>query len=268
MIKALAFDVDGTLCENGNRMSPALRALLSTLQEQGMHLVLATGRPLSDLRTFQKENDFEVPAIVLNGAAVAEGEDLRDCVFMEEKTVQSICALLRSLDLPFVCYQAHENIVVSSSRFTYAQLMRRYLPNSDLDALFDSFSEDQSRFRADRVLKIETCLDDPKRREALAERMRQIAGIHAVSSMHFNLEMSDQAADKGTSLLRYLNAKGIHAQETLVFGDSENDQTMLSLFPHSVWVNNGVGKTIYACYEAKPCAQDGVYHFLKSYLQV
>lgn len=268
MIKALVFDIDGTLTVKKNEMSSTLRDKLQNLREQGMQIIMATGRPVTDLMEFQKENCFFTPAVILNGAAVLNDGEMSCCQYLQRDCVSRIMEQLVAQDLPFVCYQKESNVVIDSSRGSYANVMQHYLPEANLQSLFESFvSYKADTFDKEKVLKIETCFPDLQQIAHVREQLLTISGINVVRSMHFNLEMSDQQANKGKKLLEYIHALGIQKEEVLVFGDSENDISMFDVFPHSVWVNNRQGHVLRAQYETNPCYEDGVYQFLEDYFK-
>lgn len=198
MVKALVFDIDGTLTVKKNQMSSMLREKLQKLREQGMQIIMATGRPVTDLMAFQKENCFFTPAVVLNGAAVLDDGEMSCCQYLQGDCVSRIMEQLVAHDLPFVCYQKENNVVIDSSRGSYANVMQHYLPEANLQPLFESFvSYKADTFDKERVLKIETCFPDLQQIAHVRKQLLNISGINVVRSMHFNLEMSDQQANKG-----------------------------------------------------------------------
>ncbi len=53
--------------------------------------------------------------------------------------------------------------------------------------------------------------------------------LAVAASHHTNLEVTNSAAQKGLTLLKYAQMKGIRSKEIMAIGDSENDMSMLSL---------------------------------------
>lgn len=265
MIKALAFDIDGTICYGQNKISPFLRQVLRALENR-LHIVLATGRPYEDLQAFQKKNAFYTPAVLLNGAAVAETNGrLTRCCYLPPQQAASVCKILQELDLPFVCYTQTGNIEFSCARKSYQRLMWEYLTaDADIKGLLDSFIPyAEQPFSADAVFKIETVFEDLTQIEEARERLASLSGIHVVRSMAFNLEITSAQANKGAKLAEYMQAQGYRIEEVLVFGDSENDLSMFERFPHSVLVNN-VAHSFSPAVESVigPCQKDSVAHEL------
>ncbi|MCQ2491654.1 MAG: HAD hydrolase family protein, partial [Lachnospiraceae bacterium] len=73
MIKAVFFDIDGTLTAFGTTIIPEdTRLALRLLKEKGIRIFVATGRYLPDLNIVTKENlDFD-GYVILNGQACVD----------------------------------------------------------------------------------------------------------------------------------------------------------------------------------------------------
>lgn len=265
MIKLLAFDVDGTLSPGGNTMSQNLGSVLNLLKSQGMQIVLASGRSYPDLYEFQKQNQFFVPSILLNGAAISDKEgNIYDCVYMDEKDVETICTTFNTLHLPYVCYTKDQILDLSNEDNSYRKIMKQYvIQDQGIQRFFSLFTKAKTIPKKE-ILKIEAVFNNPKQIQEVKEVLKVFPRIHIVSSMGFNLEITDIQANKGNALANYVKSLNLSKEEVMVFGDSENDISMFDLFPHSVFVDNG--NRIYQTeYTTSSCENDGVYSFLKQY---
>lgn len=272
MIKLLAFDVDGTLTTTSNEMSDVLKQTLSIIQQKGIEIILASGRPLVDLRAFLVKNDLQFPAVILNGAAILTKEkEIRNCHCLKEETVNKICTILQENDIPFVCYGKHQSVDFPSTALSFANMMEKYLEDDEsLDDLFVSYSAyDEDSFQTDHVLKIEAGIEDPDKMKQIRQLLSVFDDIHMVSSMTFNLEITSHHADKGKALFNYMEERGYEKEEVMVFGDSENDIAMFQQFPNSVLVENQKDGIAYqTAYTTGPCEDDGVARFLHSYFHL
>ena len=72
-------------------------------------------------------------------------------------------------------------------------------------------------------------------REVLAKE----PDILVSSSLPNNLEINAAGADKGSALLRLAEHLGIRKEETMAFGDGENDISMIRLAGFGVAMENG-----------------------------
>ena len=82
-IKMLALDLDGTLAVNGHDVLPATRAALTDLHNDGVEVVIATGRRFRTTRFVMENLGFDVYAVCNGGALIKtpEMETLREAVF-------------------------------------------------------------------------------------------------------------------------------------------------------------------------------------------
>ena len=245
MIKMLAFDVDGTITAGNNEITPKLRAIFDQLEKKGLKLVLATGRPYEDLYPLKKKNDFFPATVLLNGAMVRDEKDNKIFAhYMSIDLVEAVCKILQQFDVPFVCFTKDKNVVYQSSKQTYGQVLGIYLPDSELEmhGLIDS------------LVSVEET---------------DVTGIDVVSSMNFNLEITPDYINKASALQEYVKYEDINEDEVLVFGDSENDRSMLEAFKHSVLVKNPNNDfKVNTKYIARSCQEDGVAEFLENYFEL
>lgn len=73
MIKAIAMDMDGTLLNSHNQILPETKKVLKKLQQQGITLILASGRSYTKLLPYAKELDMDQYGgylVEVNGTAV------------------------------------------------------------------------------------------------------------------------------------------------------------------------------------------------------
>lgn len=273
MIKMLAFDVDGTITASNNEITPRLRAIFDQLEKKGLKLVLATGRPYEDLYPLKKKNDFFPATVLLNGAMVRDEKDNKIFAhYMSIDLVEAVCKILQQFDVPFVCFTKDKNVVYQSSKQTYGQVLGIYLPDSELEmhGLIDSLvSVEETDFNYEETLKIEALFEDISLVDQVREALKAVSGIDVVSSMNFNLEITPDYINKASALQEYVRYEEINEDEVMVFGDSENDRSMLEAFKHSVLVKNPNNDfKVYTKYIARSCQEDGVAEFLENYFEL
>ena len=73
-IRLLALDVDGTLAVRGHEVSPRTRAALHRANEQGIAVVIATGRRYRTTRQVIDAVGLDLHCVCLGGALVKEGD--------------------------------------------------------------------------------------------------------------------------------------------------------------------------------------------------
>lgn len=105
MIRLIAIDLDGTLLTDDKRISKRNKQALQKAKEQGVKIVLCTGRPLAAITPFIEElglNESGDYSITFNGGLVQKndtGEILSKSALPYED-IQRLISLMQSLDLP------------------------------------------------------------------------------------------------------------------------------------------------------------------------
>jgi Cof subfamily protein (haloacid dehalogenase superfamily) len=77
MYRLLAIDIDGTLMNSHNELTPATRAALARAAEAGIQVVLATGRRYSHALPLVEPLGIDVPLVTASGALVKDPLDHR-----------------------------------------------------------------------------------------------------------------------------------------------------------------------------------------------
>lgn len=67
---ALVLDIDGTLLDDDEQLSPRTAAAIAKARRAGVKVMLATGRSHDGVRELVHQLELELPSVVLNGAAV------------------------------------------------------------------------------------------------------------------------------------------------------------------------------------------------------
>ncbi|OQY38272.1 MAG: hypothetical protein B6229_06315 [Spirochaetaceae bacterium 4572_7] len=71
--KLIAIDLDGTLLNSSNRITPYTIEVIKQLDRMGIKIVIATGRSYSSLRHKIAELELKQPVICYNGAMIRDG---------------------------------------------------------------------------------------------------------------------------------------------------------------------------------------------------
>lgn len=81
---------------------------------------------------------------------------------------------------------------------------------------------------------------DLEEREVLRKELMAIPELSISSSMYNNLEVNAKGADKGSALLWLADYLGIDREETMSFGDGENDIPMIQAAGIGVAMENAL----------------------------
>ena len=251
-IKLIATDLDGTLLNEKGEVSALTRKVFLRAQQEGIRIVLATGRDLPYFSQVREALHTDMFAqnfyIALNGARIADlksGQEKRTQGFAPEN-VDLFLKLAADYDLEALCY-------AQSGRFRYARCgfeQRRldYLKQHGLSI------EDNVEHLLGRNMELET----PHYPES-AGSVQKIAYLHSSLKLQQLLpelraklpvqcsallvtpcwvEVVPDWLNKGTALQKIIQQCGILPEQAAAFGDGENDLGMLKSVTHGYAMGN------------------------------
>lgn len=241
-IKLIALDIDGTLVNSKMEVTAATVEALQKAAEQGIRIVLSTGRPEAECGGILER----LPCIdYINGCTGARVVERRTGktvagAYISAKETRRLYERLRDLEL-MVCVldpergmyhaeaQVLERCIAESLPHISQHLKLYYVPVDDMDAFLGG--------RKQFVKLYTPCFT----RKAMEEvKIRLAAEPYTVLQCGpMDIEICPADTDKGTGLRMLAEVLGLRACEVMAIGDSENDLGMLSYAGLPVVMANG-----------------------------
>lgn len=239
MINTIALDLDNTLLDSQKKISPRNTKILRTLHDQGIHVVLCTGRPINAIWAYIEQLGLTRPddyTVTFNGGLVVNNvtrkpifhhgfsyEDLKDVFkFANDHhyplDVLDFDRVYEIMDMPRSIYKGTvKHIEFVDSKF-------RELPAGDHPY-------------AKMVMAI-----DPHR---LPQIIKEIPGSirekkNVVQSQPHILEYLPQGVDKSVGLKHLLAHFDSDYSNLMTFGDADNDLGMTKVAADGVVMANGL----------------------------
>lgn len=223
MIKLIASDLDGTLLLHGaQQLNPEVHDLVLQLKEKGIHFVAASGRQYASERNLFAPVADEISYIAENGAVcIHKGEliytaeierDLGLRIIEAIKKHPTCKPLISCLD---ACY-------IEPGDEEYLYHIRHILNN--VVEVIDDFSQITEPFLKIAVLDTVSPEDSAK---ALQEQFKE--EIKVVTSGMDWIDFVPLHSNKGVALKVLLDKLEIATEDTVSFGDQQNDLEMLTL---------------------------------------
>lgn len=226
-IKVLALDLDGTLTNDKKQVTPRTRAALKAAAEQGVTIVLASGRPTAGVAPLARELGLDKTGgciLSYNGGVIV---DCRTGATLYEKRlpaqyVPRLCAFAAKQDVAIVTYN---DVGIVTERPDDPWAAREGFTNKlpmigvkDLAAYVDY-----------PVCKMLITLD-PARMDAVnAAAQAEFAGeIDLYPSCAFFLEAVPLGVAKDASLASLLERLGLERKNLMACGDGLNDRSMIA----------------------------------------
>lgn len=268
MINLIALDIDGTLLSSDYRLLDSTYTSLKKCSEQGVQIVLASGRSFPEMSEILEVLPFVQYVVCGNGSSVYEvksGRKLHDIKISSDEIIK-----LRNkfIHIPHMIEYYHESVVYAQSQ--NIDILKEY----GLERFYDYLIA--TRTVVGDVIEhlnihhplIEKVNFSFKTKEDQKEAFRLSAetNLNITSSFHNNMEVSSKLAHKGNGLVYLSSYLKIDLENMMAIGDGLNDYEMVELVGYGVAMENGVEslKKV-ANYVTTSNDNHGIYQAIKFY---
>ncbi len=262
MIKLIASDIDGTLVRDGeSKLNDELVEVIDRLHQKGIIFAAASGRSIvSEKQLFEAVGD-KIYYIGCNGTYLGNHKECLYRSVIKPEYVKEIvkdcrnypdCTLFLNIDDGYYTETKDEKII----KWLEEGYREKVLPVDDLLAVEEDI--------------IKACLYDPKCQanitgKALIEKWSDKVSVVTAGTMW--LDFFDINASKGTALNKLQEMLGVTKEETMAFGDQQNDIEMLKQAYYSYAIGNAIDEVKQvARFEADTNINNGVLKVLKTLL--
>lgn len=230
-IRLIALDLDGTLLNEEKHLTEANRKALEECIARGVYIVPTTGRTLEGIPGEVKTIPGVRYAITVNGGRIMDQEENRaiDSRLLTPEQALQVIDIVREYP---VMYDAYINgRGVCEKRFL--NHLEEYgivgAGKAFIRSIRDAYPSIRNHVAesGEQVEKLNIFFKDLSCREEVRERVMALGFTIVSSSMYNNLEVNVQGATKGEGILRLASILGIPGEETMAFGDGENDISMI-----------------------------------------
>ena len=237
-IKLIALDLDGTLLTTDKKLTERTKSMLKAAREQGVKVVLTTGRPLKAMDFFLKElgtdGHEDEYTITFNGGLVQKntGEILDKTVFSIDD-VSRIYEETEKLNIPLdaisegIVYQ-----IQSDQESLYAQF------NPALTFVPTAFEDLSSQITYNKCV---TAFPQEPLDVAIKHISPELFDKYEIfKSRELLLEWSPKNVHKATGLAKLIDHLGIDRSQVMACGDEANDLSMIEWAGLGVAMQNAV----------------------------
>lgn len=245
MYKLIATDCDRTLIDSEGYLPKENKEVLQKLHKMGIHIIVATGRNDILAKDYLDELEFDCPVIGCNGSTMCNfytGEHY----FTKSISEESLEALFTIFDKYKIgskiftdkkCYTDDKKLFTGGMQLITTTYTREV--NYHLD--YELVENMHSLTKTKNVLKAVIINNDIdfvlKIRDEINEN---VEGVTAVQSNWNCIDINVKGVSKGNAMLEYAKIVGVKPEETIAFGDSENDISMIKNAGLGVAVGNAL----------------------------
>lgn len=249
MYKLIAIDLDGTLLNSYGQVSERNREALRRAQEQGIQIVLASGRTTNSVKNMANELGDNNYIICGNGSLVydLQKEEIIYDKFIEKKKALQIIKICEENSIYYNVYT--ENMVIAKtlsnnvlfyhqenankpdSRKTKINLVENiydYIENLDNENILKFTISDSSNIIFNSIIKK---LREIKNIDVLdvAHMSRKIikSGTEEVPVFYYYTEITNKNVNKWCALESIMQRLNITREEVIGIGDNINDKELI-----------------------------------------
>lgn len=265
-IKLVICDVDGTLTGFGQDLSEKAMDVINRLKAHGVQFGIASGRPLNEIRELETKwninfkNDL---LIGMNGAQLWDGNSNTTEEYFKLKCewMKEIIETMAQFDLNPCIYYGNKMMCQREDQFVLNSIKRNYKETIYPDDISEMYKEENAKimFRGqpEETLKAE-------------EYMREHPSpyYHAFRTGPIIIEFADKRTCKAYALKQFCEHNNIPLECVVAFGDTSNDNDMLSISGTGVCLCNGTDdtKAIADIITEKPAEEDGFAYFVEEHI--
>lgn len=255
MIKAAFFDIDGTLLSHRtNTVPPSARQAIEALRQKGILVFLATGRHISILEELPQLQDLRYDgAITLNGAYCYDQQGL---IYGNPICREDIRILLDFLEInPMPC-----GFIEARSMYINFHDERVAKVHAAIHSPLPQLGDLQRGLDRDiyQILMYLTSDEIPK--------LPPLPHCKITKWHNDGIDVIPVSGGKAIGIQKVLEHYGIRKEETIAFGDGDNDIDMFHAVQIAVAMGNSADKVkAESTYTTDAVDDDGILHALEHF---
>jgi len=259
-IKLVVSDMDGTLLNSNGEVSPNFYRLFRELQKQNIHFVAASGRQYFSIVDKLLPIKDDIFIIAENGGIAKKGNTILHHNYFPNDVVFQLISLLRSIDNIYFVICGEKKAYIETKNQNFVELLSEYYSEYEL-------VDDLLLVKNDNFFKIAIYHFESSEQHIYPHVKHLDDNVQVKVSGHHWVDLSHIDTHKGQALKKLQENLNISEEETLVFGDYNNDLEMMQLSHFSFAMGNAhpnVKKI--ARYETKSNDEEGVETVLQELL--
>ena len=241
-ISMVATDLDGTLLLQNKHISKRTYDVLKKANENGVHVVIATGRSFSALPKSIFKIDGMRYVVTSNGANIIDLKDneviYKNCI--DAAQIPKIIDFLKGRPYILEVFTGGKAYMSKSDYDKFRSRTIDFRPieyvlqtRIPIDDIFEFTSKNASAIENINI-NFDSLSDKPKAYEELLK----FDNITVTTSFDFNLEIGGNTTSKGDALNFLTQMLGLTSKNVLSIGDNPNDSSMLGFSEIAVAVEN------------------------------
>ena len=255
-VKLIATDMDGTLLNSDHQVSNQFFDLFYELKDLGVSFVAASGRQYYSIINKLETIKQDIYVIAENGALTMQNETELQTTEIDRNTYVELLDITQKLEGSQVILCGRKKGYIEDYGQDFLNMFKEYYGRYEV-------VENLADVLDDQYLKIAICNLKGSEKYLYPALKHLENRLKVKVSGEIWLDLSHKDADKGNALQKLQKQLGISKEETMVFGDYNNDLEMMSKATYSYAMENAHPNVKSAAnYMTKSNNDQGVEHIL------
>lgn len=221
-IKMIICDMDGTLLDNQKKLPPHFNQIYDELYKRNIIFAISSGRQMGEVKKYFEDNKT-IYLMAENGGYIQHNGETLLADYMNKEDVYKLVDYVNTL--------VGMAPMLSGKKAMYAfnkdkELISKYTSH------FSICYVDRIEDIDDDIFKITVCDPIDPVKNCLEGPLSLIKGFEVKPSGDCWIDINKKGQSKADSVVFLQNKLGISEEETMVFGDSDND---LPMFKHAYY---------------------------------
>lgn len=228
--RIIALDLDGTLLDKQKKILPESLEALALAQQQGIKVLIVTGRHHSAIHPFYQALKLDTPAICCNGSYWYDFQTQQALQAnpLHAEQAKSVLTLLDQYAIHGLMYADDAMLYREpTGHVTRTQAWGETLPPHQRPVFLQVESLFAAADAAHNIWKFALSHSDTPALNAFAQRVTDELGLTCEWSWQDQIDVAQAGNNKGKLLTQWVTGQGYAMSEVLAFGDNFNDISML-----------------------------------------
>ncbi|MDU6409843.1 MAG: pyridoxal phosphatase [Yersiniaceae bacterium] len=228
--RVIALDLDGTLLDRQKRILPESLKAIQAAREQGVTVLVVTGRHHVAIHPFYQALKLDTPAICCNGTYLYDYQNRKVLASdpLREDLAQEVITMLDHSKIHGMLYVDNAMLYERPTDHVLRSLAwAETLPEAQRPTILQVNSLREAAKEADAIWKFATTHPDLKALKAFTIDVEEKLGLACEWSWHDQVDVAKGGNSKGKRLQAWVEAQGMTMKDVLAFGDNYNDLSML-----------------------------------------
>ncbi len=249
MYKLVALDLDGTLLNSYGEVEEQTKKSLIKAKQKGVEIVIASGRPISSIKSIAKEIGCNNYFIAGNGSVIYDVKK-DEIIYKKYMTKEKVLEIIKLCEENSISYNIYTDKVILATALKYNVL---YYHKENLTKeeskktnilLIENMYKYIQNLENENFLKFTICDNTKIIFQSIIKKIKEIEGVQILDVSHmsrkiikqgtedvpieyFYTEVSNKDVDKWYAIEYLIDKLNIKEKEVLTIGDNINDKLMI-----------------------------------------